>query len=185
VPTVPNLPSMRDEQDQPVALARGLDGRLLVPSPSTARVRDMCGRTTTSSIGRTGSSSDLGVAILYERTFTSRAIPHLGVLEWDFPAPLTPAVSNLRARYAPLDQRGEINELRSGPLPCRPSRRRPWQMSVRVQKPSAITSRARVRRVTATGWTVPFAPTATGECDAERQVIGELGRRLGLPPTGR
>jgi len=58
----------------------------------------MLRRTTTSSI-EDWSSSDLGVAILYERTFTSPGnIPHLEVLEWDF-RNLTPAVSNLRARY--------------------------------------------------------------------------------------
>ena len=69
VPMVPNLPSMRGTSRIRRLPWRAASIAAFWLSPSTARVTDMWGRTTTSSMGRTGSSSDLGVA-MFEITFT-------------------------------------------------------------------------------------------------------------------
>src|SRR5207302_9946754 len=63
VPMAPNLPSMRGTSRIRRLPWRAASIAAFWSSPSTARVTDMWGRTTTSSIGRTGRSSDLGFAI--------------------------------------------------------------------------------------------------------------------------
>src|SRR5438309_8029605 len=70
VPMAPNLPSMRGTSRIRRLPWRAASIAAFWSWPSTARVTDMWGRTTTSSMGRTGRSSDLGFAI-----FTKERLP--------------------------------------------------------------------------------------------------------------
>src|SRR5579872_5258218 len=73
VPTLPNLPSMRGTSRTRRLPWRAASIAAFWPSLSTDRVTDMWGRTITSSMGRTGRSSDFGVAIC-----TRERLPRLG-----------------------------------------------------------------------------------------------------------
>src|SRR5207247_3194359 len=67
VPIAPNLPSMRGTSRYSRLRCRASSISAFCSSPSTARLTDMCGRTTTSSMGRTGRSSDLGVVAIFSK----------------------------------------------------------------------------------------------------------------------
>src|SRR5207245_2009968 len=116
VPMAPNLPSMRGTSRIRRLPWRAASIAAFWSSHSAARVTDMWGRTTTSSMGRTGRSSDLGFAI-----FTKERLPRPANSHTSLPAggcsgarsgwrgrphrhaSLDTTRRNSSSRYAPLD----------------------------------------------------------------------------------